>query len=96
MAQGSESSSAPALSQLGLAPHDLRDPLVAHAHDLSDGVHRQTIGVGGADRFVPFLLKCFTGLVKGCLALGVALGKGSQLSLGLGCLAFSSGDASIV
>src|ERR1700691_500120 len=45
-AQGSESSSAPAPSQLGLAPHDLRHSLVAHAHDLGDGVHRQALGVG--------------------------------------------------
>lgn len=44
------------------APHNLRNPLMAHAHDLGDGLHRQAVFVGGADGLVPFLAE-----LVGCL-----------------------------
>lgn len=94
--QESSSASAPAPSQPCLAPHDLRDPLVAHAHDLRNGVHRQAIGIGSSDRLVPLLSERFASPVKRLLALGVVLGEGRESRFGLGCLAFCSGDAGIV
>jgi hypothetical protein len=69
---------------------------MAHAQDLGDGSHRQAVLVGGADRLIPLLAQLVAGLVQRRLALGVLLGKGSQMSSGVGCLAFGSGDPRIV
>jgi hypothetical protein len=52
----------------GLAPDDLRDPLMAHAHDLGNGLHGQTLAVGGADGFVALLPSGFARLLQGCFA----------------------------
>jgi hypothetical protein len=46
-----------------LAPHNLRHPLMAHAHDLSNGSHRQALTVGGAYGFVPLAPKILLGLL---------------------------------
>jgi hypothetical protein len=80
----------------GLAPDDLRDALVAHAHDLGDGFHRQAIAVGGADRFVSLVAEVFARLLLRCVALGVGLCKGGKTRSGLWCLTFRSGDLEIV
>jgi hypothetical protein len=56
--------------------HDLRDALVAHAHDLGDGLHRQAVVVGGADGFVAFLSERFARLIQSGFAPRVVLGKG--------------------
>jgi hypothetical protein len=69
---------------------------VAHAHDLGDGLHGQTIAVGSADRFVPLVPQDFVGLLQRGFALGVVIGEGRQAASGLGCLAFRSGDLKIV
>ena len=42
-----------AASASGLAADDLRDALVAHAHDLGDVRHRHVVPVGLADRAIP-------------------------------------------
>ncbi len=80
----------------GLAPDDLRHPLVAHAHDLGDGLHGQALAVSRADGFVPLLPEVFTGLLQRGIALGVVLGEGGQAGSGLGSLAGWSGDLKIV
>jgi hypothetical protein len=69
---------------------------VAHGHDLCDGLHRQTVGVGRADGLVARLAERFAGLLQGGLALGVVLGEGGQAGSGLGSLAFWSNDSTIV
>lgn len=83
-------------SALGLAPDDLRDALMAHAHDLGDGLHRQPIAVGGADGRVAGLAQVVAGLVQGCFTADVVLGKGRKTASGLGGLAFWTGDPKIV
>lgn len=79
-----------------LASDDLRDALVAHAHDLSDGLHRQAVVVGGTDGFVSLVPEFFGGLLQGCFAPGVVLGEGGQAGSGLGSLTFRAGDSRIV
>jgi hypothetical protein len=81
---------------LGLAPYDLRDALVAHAHDLGNGLHGQTLAVGRADGLIPLVAEVFTGLLQGGFAPGVVLGEGGQVGSGLGRLTFRSGDLKIV
>jgi hypothetical protein len=78
------------------APDDLRHPLVAHAHDLGNGGHRQSVAVGGADGVVALLAQLVACLLPCCLALGVARGKGRQAASGLGSLAFGASDLRIV
>jgi hypothetical protein len=69
---------------------------MAHAHDPGDSRHGQALTVGGADRLVPLLPQFLAGFLPRRLALGVALGKGSQTGSGLWGLAFGSGDPGIV
>lgn len=78
------------------APHDLRDALVAHAHDLRNGGHRQAGVVGGPDSLVTGLTQFLGGPLQLGFALGVVLGKGRQATSGLGGLAFGTGDLGIV
>jgi hypothetical protein len=84
------------MRRAGLAPDDLRHPLVAHAHDLGDGLHGQALAVSRTDGFVPLLPQGFAGLLQGCFAFGVVLGEGGQTGSGLWGLAFRSGDLKIV
>jgi len=79
-----------------LAPHDLRHPLVAHAHDLGNGLHRQAVFVGRPDGAVSLSPQLVGGLLKLAFAAGIGLGKGCQAVFGLGCLALRSGDVKIV
>jgi hypothetical protein len=81
---------------MGLASDDLGDALVAHAHDLGDGRHRQAIGVGHADGFVALVAEVFASLIQAGFAAGVVLGEGAQAASGLGCSAFRAGDSGIV
>jgi hypothetical protein len=46
-----------------LAADDLRDPLVAHAHDAGDGLHRQAVAVCRADGLVALLAQLVAGLL---------------------------------
>lgn len=69
---------------------------MAHAHDLGDGLHGQTLAVGRPDGVVPLLPESFGGLRQGRFAPGVVLGEGSQAGSGLGCLAFRTDDVGIV
>jgi hypothetical protein len=69
---------------------------VAHAHDLGDGLHGQTLAVGRSYGFVSLLPELFGGLLQGCFALGVVLGEGGQVGSGLGSVAFRAGDSRIV
>jgi hypothetical protein len=69
---------------------------VAHAHDAGDGCHRQAVGVGNADSFVPLLAEGLAGLVERGFALGVVLGEGRELGASVGCFAFWTGDSWIV
>jgi hypothetical protein len=48
---------------LGLAPDDLRHALMAHLHDLRDGLHRQPFAVGRADGLVALVAQVFGGLL---------------------------------
>jgi hypothetical protein len=79
-----------------LAAHDLADPLMAHAHDLGDGSHRQAVAVGLADGFVALGSQCFVLPLQGLLAPGVVLGEGAQAGAGFGGMAGSAGDLRIV
>jgi hypothetical protein len=78
------------------APDNLRDALVSHAHDLSNGLHGQTLAVSRAYRFVPLLPEVFGGLLQRCFAPGVVLGEGNQACSGLRGLAFRAGYLRIV
>jgi hypothetical protein len=78
------------------APDNLRDALVSHAHDLSNGLHGQTLAVSRAYRFVPFLPEVFGGLLQRCFAPSVVLGEGNQACSGLRGLAFRAGYLRIV
>jgi hypothetical protein len=69
---------------------------MAHAHDLSDGLHRQAVVVGGPDGFVSLVSEVFGGLLQSGFALGVVLGEGGQAGSGLGSLTFGAGDPRIV
>lgn len=80
----------------GSAPDDLRDALVAHAHDLGNGCHRQALTVGRPYGFVSLLPELFGGLLQGCFAPGVVVGEGGQVGSGLGGVAFGAGDLRIV
>jgi hypothetical protein len=95
-ARGPRPLSAQGHDSLGLAPDDLRDALVTHAHDLGNGFHGQTLAVSRAYRFVPLLPEGFVALGERCFALVVGLCKGDKARSGLGCLAFRSGDLKIV
>lgn len=77
-------------------PDDLRDALVAHAHDLRNGRHWQTGVVGGPYGLIAALAQFLTGPLQLGFALGVVLGKGRQAASGLGSLAFGAGDLGIV
>jgi len=79
--------------QLYLAPHDLRDPLVAHVHDLSDGLHRQAVSVSRPDGLIAFGSQTLGLLLQLVFTLGVILGKGHQALAGFRCLALGTGDA---
>ena len=79
-----------------LATNDLRDALMAHAHDPGDGRHRQALAVRGANRLVPLLLEGFLGLRQRSFALSVLLGESSQTASGLRGLAFRASDLKIV
>jgi hypothetical protein len=76
-----------------LAAHNLRHPLMAHAHDLSDGFHRQAVLVGGANGFVSLPSKGVGGLLQLALAAGVALGECRQTGSGFRCLALGTGNS---
>jgi hypothetical protein len=82
--------------RLHLAPDDLRDALMAHAHDLGNGLHRQTALVGRPYGFVSLVPELFGGLLQGCFALGVVLGKGCEAGSGLGSMTFRAGYSGIV
>jgi hypothetical protein len=81
---------------VNLAPDDLRDTLVAHAHDLGNGRHWQAIVVGPPYGFVSLLTELFGSLLQSCFALGVVLGESSEAGSGLGSLTFRTGDPRIV
>jgi hypothetical protein len=78
------------------APDDLRHPLVAHAHDLGNGSHRQAVVVGRSDRFVALLAQLVAGSLQLSLTLRVALGKARQVASGIRGLAFRTSDLGIV
>lgn len=80
----------------GLASDDLRHPLMAHAHELGNGRHRESRAIGRTNGRIPLAAQGFCGLLQRGLALGVVLGKGCQPGSGLWGLAFSSGDLEIV
>ena len=69
---------------------------MAHAHDLSNGLHRQATLVGCSYGFVALLSELFGGLFQGCFALGVVLGKGREAGSGLGSMTFRAGYPGIV
>ena len=69
---------------------------MADAHDLGDGLHGQTLAVGGADGLIPLVPEVFGGLLQGGFTPGVALSEGGQAGSGLGGLAFRSGYVGIV
>lgn len=76
-----------------LAPDDLRHPLVAHAHDLGDGLHRQAVLVGGADGFVSLFTELASSLLQLVLTAGVLLGKGRETRFGVRCLTLGTGNS---
>lgn len=69
---------------------------MTHAHNLGDGLHRQTLAVGSADGLVSLLAERFGGLLQGCFAPHVVLGESDQMGSGLGSVAFGAGDSGIV
>lgn len=52
------------VSQAVLAPHDLRNPLVAHPQHFSDSRHRQARFVGRPDRLVAVGPQLLTSLIQ--------------------------------
>lgn len=79
-----------------LAPDDLRDTLMAHAHDLCNGLHRKAVVVGRPDGPVTLAPQCFACPLQRGFAPRVVLGEGSQTGSDLGGLAFRAGDLRIV
>src|ERR1700692_3323628 len=79
-----------------LASDDLRDPLMAQAHGLSDGLHRQPFAVGEADGLVALSAQALGLRIQGGCALRVVLGEGCQALFGAWGLAFSASDQPIV
>lgn len=69
---------------------------MAHAHDLGDGRHRQTIVVGAPNRQVALNTQLLGSPIQFFLAPAVLLSKRSKASFGLGSLAFRAGDLRIV
>jgi hypothetical protein len=80
----------------GLASDDLRHPLMAHAHELGNGRHRESRAIGRPNGRIPLVPQGFSGLLQRCFALGVVLSEGSQPGSRLRGLTFSSGDPRIV
>jgi hypothetical protein len=79
-----------------LAPNDLRDALVAHAHDLGDSRHRQAIAVRRPNGLVALGAELLRLLVKRFLALGVGHSERDETRTSFRCLTFRAGDAKIV
>lgn len=75
-----------------LAPYDLRHPLVAHVHDLSNGFHRQAVAMSRPDGLIAFGSQALGLLRQLVFTLGVILGEGHQALAGFGCLALGTGD----
>jgi len=78
------------------AAHDLAHALVAHAHDLGDGGHRQAVAVGLTNGLVALGPQRLVLPLQGLLALGVVLGEAAQAGTGFGGMAGSAGDLGIV
>lgn len=77
----------------GLAADDLRHALMAHAHDLGDGLHRQAVLIRRPDGFIALCAELVGRLLQLALPVGVFLGKGRQAGFRLGCLALGTDDS---
>jgi hypothetical protein len=65
---------------------------MAHAHDLGDGCHWQTVAVGVLDGLIAFFAQTLGGLIQLAFVARIALGESRQALAGLGCFSWRSGD----